>query len=151
MPRPSALNRPARLRLGLPESPGEAAATGASEKFLLESEGELTAEINFYAICPYVGKSEGPRPGAGSSPLREDKSPQSVPLGEDKSPQSVPLGEDKCPGRYFQAQVSLSGAAEAFCSAALNVADFSPFPVLMCAGARKPGQRVGITLHRRSF
>jgi len=63
----------------------------------------------------------------------------------------VPLSEDKCPGRYFQAQVSLSGTAEAFCSAALNEADLSPWPVIMCAGSVRPGLRAGVTLHRRAF
>ena len=56
-----------------------------------------------------------------------------------------------CAGRYFQAQVSLSGPAGAFCAAALNPGDFDPFPVLMCAGARPDGTRFGITLHRLPF
>lgn len=55
-----------------------------------------------------------------------------------------------CAGRYFQAQVALSGPAGAFCSAALNLEDFLPFPVLTCAGA-VPGRRFGITLHRKAL
>lgn len=57
-------------------------------------------------------------------------------------------GKDGCAGRYFQAQVSLSGPAGAFCAAALNPGDFSPFPVLMCAGPGPGGLRYGVTLHR---
>ncbi|HNW43089.1 MAG TPA: hypothetical protein PKI19_01200 [Elusimicrobiales bacterium] len=122
LPRPGVVNRPVRLRLGLPSAPGEASAAAASEKDLLETGGELSAEISFYAVCPYVGRGGAAQPGAGT-----------------------------CAGRYFQAQVTLSGTAEAFCSAALNDADFSPWPVLMCAGAAGPGLRAGVTLHRRPF
>ncbi|MBI4350942.1 MAG: hypothetical protein HY550_05850 [Elusimicrobia bacterium] len=57
-------------------------------------------------------------------------------------------GKENCAGRYFQAQVSLSGPAGAFCAAALNTADFAPFPVLMCAGSSSDGRRLGVTLHR---
>lgn len=56
---------------------------------------------------------------------------------------------ETCAGRYFQAQVSLSGPAGAFCAAALNAADFAPFPVLMCAGTAAGGRRFGVTLHRQ--
>lgn len=56
---------------------------------------------------------------------------------------------ETCPGRYFQAQVQLSGPAGAACSAALNASDFAPFPVLTCAGIGADGRRYGITLHRR--
>jgi len=55
-----------------------------------------------------------------------------------------------CAGRYFQAQAAISGPAGAFCSAALNLEDFLPFPVLTCAGAL-PGRRFGITLHRKAL
>lgn len=58
-------------------------------------------------------------------------------------------GKENCAGRYFQAQVSLSGPAGAFCASALNAADFAPFPVLMCAGSPQGGRRIGITLHRQ--
>lgn len=58
-------------------------------------------------------------------------------------------GAGNCAGRYFQAQVTLSGPAGAFCAAALNPADFAPFPVLMCAGAGGDGRRYGVTLHRQ--
>ena len=60
-------------------------------------------------------------------------------------------GLDNCAGRYFQAQVSLSGPGGAFCAAALNPGDFTPFPVLMCPGVRPDGTRFGITLHRQPF
>lgn len=48
---------------------------------------------------------------------------------------------------YFSVQVELSGAAAALCTASLNEADFSPFPVLAC-GAPRNGKRLGMTLHR---
>lgn len=122
LPAPAAVNRPVNLRLALPSLPGEAAVAEAAETLSAGPEGELTAEVKFYAICPYVGSSTG-----------------------------TPAGAAVCAGRYFQVQVSLAGAAEAFCSAALNAQDFSPWPVLMCAGAPRPGQRAGVTLHRRPF
>jgi hypothetical protein len=56
-----------------------------------------------------------------------------------------------CPGLYYQAQLTLSGPAEAFCSAALNSADALPWPVLTCAGRLSPGRRAGVTLHRRPY
>ena len=56
-----------------------------------------------------------------------------------------------CPGRYFQAQVLVSGPAGASCTAALNAADVAPFPVLTCAGIGADGRRYGVTLHRRPF
>lgn len=52
-----------------------------------------------------------------------------------------------CAGRFFTVQVELSGAAAAFCTATLNIADISPFPVMACAGP-KGSQRIGVTLHR---
>jgi len=55
--------------------------------------------------------------------------------------------ESACPSRYFSVQVELSGAAAALCTASLNAADFSPFPVLAC-GAPRNGKRLGVTLHR---
>ena len=58
-------------------------------------------------------------------------------------------GKENCAGRYFQAQVSLSGPAGAFCAASLNAADFAPFPVFMCAGVGADGRRFGVTLHRQ--
>ena len=54
-----------------------------------------------------------------------------------------------CAGRYFQAQVTLSGPAGAFCASSLNAQDFFPFPVLMCAGTAAGGRRYGLTLHRQ--
>jgi hypothetical protein len=112
LPKPGARNRPVSLRLALPSAPGEAAAAHSSEKLPLPNGAELTADLNFYAVCPYGGR-------------------------------------ENCAGRYFQAQVSLSGPAGAFCAAALNAADFAPFPVLMCAGPGKDGLRYGVTLHRQ--
>lgn len=58
-----------------------------------------------------------------------------------------PGREAGCPGRYFSAQVELSGAAAALCTVSLNSADFSPFPVVACGGPRD-GKRLGVTLHR---
>ena len=112
LPKPAERNRPVTMRLALPAAPGEAAAARAAEKLALPGGAELSADINFYAICPYAGK-------------------------------------ETCEGRYFQAQVSLSGPAGAFCAAALNPADFAPFPVLMCAGTAADGRRFGVTLHRQ--
>jgi hypothetical protein len=113
LPVPGERNRPVRLRLAMPSAPGEASAAHASETLAFGPGGDLRAEINFYAICPYGGA-----PGT-------------------------------CAGRYFQAQVTLSGPAGAFCAAALNAPDFSPFPVLMCAGTGSNGLRFGLTLHRQ--
>lgn len=113
LPKPGERSRPVTLRLALPANPGEAAAAHTSEKLLLPGGEELTADLNFYAICPYGGA-----PGS-------------------------------CAGRYFQAQVSLSGPAAAFCAAALNEGDIAPFPVLMCAAPGKDGVRRGVTLHRQ--
>lgn len=113
LPKPGERNRPVSLRLALPANPGEAAAAHTSEKLLLPGGGELVADLNLYAICPYGGA-----PGS-------------------------------CAGRYFQAQVSLSGPAAAFCAAALNAGDMDPFPVLMCAAPGRDGLRLGVTLHRQ--
>jgi len=112
LPKPGERNRPVTLRLAMPAAPGEASAAHASEKLALPGGGELTADITFYAICPYAGK-------------------------------------ETCEGRYFQSQVSLSGPAGAFCAAALNAADFAPFPVVICAAAAPDGRRFGVTLHRQ--
>jgi hypothetical protein len=54
-----------------------------------------------------------------------------------------------CAGRYFQGQITVSGPGGAFCASALDAADISPFPVLMCAGVSPAGKRFGVTLHRR--
>ncbi len=122
LPAPASVNRPVNLRLGLPSAPGEAAVAASSGTFAAGAAGELTAEVKVYALCPYAGGGSG-----------------------------APDGPAACAGRYFQVQVSLSGAAEAFCSAALNARDLSPWPVVMCAGAPRPGLRAGVTLHRRPF
>ncbi|MBI5622945.1 MAG: hypothetical protein HY924_04115 [Elusimicrobia bacterium] len=65
----------------------------------------------------------------------------------------APGATSSCPGLYFQVQVELSGAAQAFCGAALDSHDISPFPVLVCGGMSKttPGMRLGITLHRAAL
>ncbi|PJA16217.1 MAG: hypothetical protein COX65_03045 [Elusimicrobia bacterium CG_4_10_14_0_2_um_filter_56_8] len=143
LPKPGERNRPVLLRLALPAAPGEAVAAVASERLVLPGGGELQADINFYAICPYVGKSglasPGPLPLSGGA------------LGE-YAERGMSAQEPKnCAGRYFQAQVSLSGRAGAFCAAALNAVDFTPFPVLICAGAAPDGTRFGLTLHRQPF
>lgn len=111
LPRPGERSRPVSLRLALPSAPGQASAAHTSEKLNLPGGGELTADLNLYAVCPYGGK-------------------------------------DNCAGRYFQAQVLLSGPAGAFCASTVNLADFAPFPVLMCAGPGAGGLRYGVTLHR---
>jgi hypothetical protein len=111
LPVPGERNLPVSLRLALPSAAGEASAAHDSRKLPLPG-GELEADLDFYAICPYVGK-------------------------------------DACAGRYFQAQVRLAGPAGAFCAAALNAADFAPFPVMMCAGSLPGGRRFGVTLHRQ--
>lgn len=59
----------------------------------------------------------------------------------------------KCDALYYQAQATLSGATDAFCTATLNAADMTPFPVMTCAG-KNPAhatQKLGITLHRIPF
>lgn len=111
LPVPGERNVPVTLLLALPAAAGEAAAAHLSKKLALPG-GDLSVELDLYAICPYVGR-------------------------------------DACAGRYFQAQARLDGPAGAFCAAALNEGDFSPFPVLMCAGAAPGGRRFGITLHRQ--
>ena len=58
-----------------------------------------------------------------------------------------PAAREGCPARYFSVQIELSGAASALCTASLNAADFSPFPVIAC-GAPRDGKRLGVTLHR---
>jgi hypothetical protein len=113
LPKPGERNRRISLPLALPNAPGEAAAARSSETLSLGADGEIKAELSFYAICPYGGKAES------------------------------------CAGRYFQAQVVLSGPAGVFCASAFNFEDFTPFPVMMCAGAAQDGRRFGLTLHRR--
>ena len=56
-----------------------------------------------------------------------------------------------CAGLYYQVQLTLSGAAESFCSAALNEGDALPWPVMTCGGRSVPGTRLGVTLHRRPY
>ncbi len=113
LPVPGQRNLPVTLALGEPSSPGQAAAAHSSRVLSLGADGELKAELSFYAVCPYGGA-----PGT-------------------------------CAGRYFQAQAVLSGPAGAFCSAALNLEDFLPFPVLTCAGVGQAGRRFGLTFHRK--
>lgn len=66
-------------------------------------------------------------------------------------PYAAAKSSDTCPTLYFQAQAELAGAADAFCAAALNQTDFTPFPVLLCGGAKTSGVRFGATLHRRKL
>lgn len=58
---------------------------------------------------------------------------------------------EACPGRYFQVQIELSGASEAFCGFSIDEHDLVPFPVLLCGGPSKaePSARLGVTLHRK--
>ncbi len=113
LPVPGQRNLPVTLTLGEPSGPGQAAAAHSSVALTLGEAGELLAELDFYALCPYGGA-----PGT-------------------------------CAGRYFQAQAAISGPAGAFCSSALNLEDFLPFPVLTCAGIGPAGRRFGLTFHRR--
>ncbi|MBI5241429.1 MAG: hypothetical protein HY926_13230 [Elusimicrobia bacterium] len=142
---PSALvkNDPADLDLPLPEKPGEFRSVRLRREVLVAGK-TLQVQADFYALCPA-------RPGAPS------------PQGS-RSP--LPQGTPDCPGRYFSVQVELSGAAAALCTASLNTADFSPFPVIACGapgstvpggqtsssperdGAPAGGKRLGVTLHR---
>jgi hypothetical protein len=65
-------------------------------------------------------------------------------------PQNGVVENGVCKTRYFQVQLELSGAVNAFCSASLNGADAIPFPVMTCAGRSAADSRTkfGITLHR---
>lgn len=56
LPVPGERNRPVALRLALPSAPGEAAAAHAAVRLALPGGGELPAELNFYAVCPYGGR-----------------------------------------------------------------------------------------------
>lgn len=113
LPVPGQRNGRVQLTLNLPQTPGAAAAARASQLLGLGADGEIKADLVFYAVCPYGGE-----PGT-------------------------------CSGRYFQVQLTLSGAGGAFCASALDASDLSPFPVLMCAGVSPSGKRFGVTLHRR--
>lgn len=55
LPVPGERNVPVTLRLALPASAGEASAAHAAKKFALPG-GELSADLDFYAVCPYVGR-----------------------------------------------------------------------------------------------
>ena len=55
LPVPGARNAPITLRLGMPSAPGQASAAHSSHKLALDG-GELAAELDLYAICPYVGR-----------------------------------------------------------------------------------------------
>lgn len=112
LPEPGERNSPVTLRLGLPSAPGEASTAKTSRTLALADGSSVSAGLDFFAICPYVGR-------------------------------------ENCAGRYFQAQLSVSGPAGAFCAASLNSGDFDPFPVLICAGIKPGGTRFGVTLHRQ--
>ncbi len=58
LPMPGERNRPVTLRLAMPAAPGEASVVYTSEKLALPGGGELSVEINFYAICPYGGNED---------------------------------------------------------------------------------------------
>ncbi len=55
LPVPGERNRPVALRLAMPSAAGRASAARDGEKLSLAG-GEISAELSFYAICPYVGK-----------------------------------------------------------------------------------------------
>jgi hypothetical protein len=105
--------------LAVPSAPGEARAASARREFVLVPGGETLTAV----VTAYFVCPRDARPSPG----------------------------DSCPTRFVQFQTELSGGASAFCGAALNPADAWPFPVLMCAGAgaRRPGERLGVSLSRR--
>lgn len=55
LPVPGERNVPVTLRLALPSAAGEASAAHAAKE-LAAAGGELAVDLDFYAICPYVGK-----------------------------------------------------------------------------------------------
>jgi len=114
-------NDPVDLTLALPDVPGEFRAAKFSRTYAFQTPG-----------------------GGAQPPLQVAVSVYAV------CPRGAPASaEDPCPGRYFQAQIELSGAAAAQCGASLNEADAAPFPVMTC-GAFLSGKplRVGVSLHR---
>jgi len=116
---PLVKNRALDLELPLPQAPGQARSRVIREVFSLAGAGSLSLKLSFYAVCPYAGVEVPAERGPGA-----------------------------CSGLYFQAQLDLSGAAEAFCASSLNEKDLAPFPVVMCGGAKTGGTRLGVTLHR---
>lgn len=108
------------VRLDVPSAPGEARTARVKKEYAFGANGEkVAATFTFYYLCPKDAVNDA--------------------------------WNDPCPTRYVQAQVALSGDARGFCAASLNPADAVPFPVLMCAGenARRPGERLGLSLHRK--
>ncbi|HAH31111.1 MAG TPA: hypothetical protein DCL44_02230 [Elusimicrobia bacterium] len=137
IPLPLLTNRTIAFELSLPQYPGQARHIAVKEIFSLPEEKELSLKLDFYALCPYAA--------AKSSVADSVRGPRQA---------SVTVADSaigSCPALYFQSQAELSGAAGAFCAAAFNENDFTPFPVLMCAGARTRGIRFGITLHRQQL
>jgi hypothetical protein len=58
LPKPGERNRRVSLPLALPSAAGEASAARSSETLSLGADGEIKAELGFYAICPYGGKGD---------------------------------------------------------------------------------------------
>lgn len=65
-------------------------------------------------------------------------------------PHGAQIVDGACLSLYYRPQITLSGDAEAHCTASLNPADAFPFPVMTCAGRSKkyPAYRIGVSLHR---
>lgn len=124
-------NDPVSAELALPEAPGTFTKADFVRRFKFEGFAEpLVLAAAVYAICPQGAQAPGgTRHVSNSAALYFAK-------------QSA-----GCPGRYFQVQAALSGAAGALCGASLNEADAVPFPVLTC-GAPAGSKKIGITLHR---
>lgn len=55
LPAPGRRNVPVVLALAEPSSPGQASAAHVSQALQLGADGEILAELSFYAICPYGG------------------------------------------------------------------------------------------------
>ncbi|MFA6318714.1 MAG: hypothetical protein WC943_15000 [Elusimicrobiota bacterium] len=133
LPKPATASLAVELRLPLPSTSGEASSASFGRKADLGPSSALMAKVTAFAICPR-------RTGQEGSTTRRDQTG------------SATSGES-CPGRYFQVQVELSGAAEAFCAMSMDEHDLAPFPVLMCAGmsTSEPTTRLGVTLHRTAL
>jgi len=122
LPAPAGKGEAVAAAIDVPLNPGEARTAKFSRDFAYAGSGEkVRAAVTIYFVCPRDGA-----PGAAG---------------------------DTCPSHYLQVQVVLTGDARAFCAAALNVDDARPFPVIMCAGenARKPGERLGVSLSRKEL
>lgn len=126
LPAPEEKNVGTELSINLPDKPGEAGTAGFEKQFAFKNRGAVSLRLTLYAVCP------------GKRFLISETG------GQNNS------GKGRCPGMYYQAQIELSGDAQAFCAVSLNESDAIPFPVMMCSGpdAKNPSYRLGITTHR---